>query len=103
MAAAVESSEGDRAVAFTIQEEAGERLDRVLVERLPDLTRSAIQRLINEGHATVDGHRVKHGYKLRPGEQIRVVIPPVRPTEIAAEPIPLDVVFEDADLMVINK
>src|SRR5436190_1221699 len=103
MAAAVESSDGDRAVAFTIQEEAGERLDRVLVERLPNLTRSAVQRLIDEGHATVDGHSVKHGHKLRPGEQVHVVIPPARPTALAPETIPLDVVYEDADLLVINK
>src|SRR4051794_13168094 len=96
MAAAVESSDGDRAVAFTIQEEAGERLDRVLVERLPDLTRSAVQRLIHDGHATVDGRPVKHGYKLRPGEQVQVTIPPARPTDLTPEPIPLDVVYEDA-------
>src|SRR4051794_37411157 len=103
MAAAVESSDGDRAVAFTIQEEAGERLDRVLVERLPDLTRSAVQRLIHDGHATIDGRPVKHGYKLRPGEQVQVTIPPARPTDLTPEPIPLDVVYEDADLLVINK
>jgi 23S rRNA pseudouridine1911/1915/1917 synthase len=103
MAAPVESPDGEGPLAFAVEQEAGERLDRVLVERLPQLTRSAVQRLIDEGHATVDGHPVKHGHKLRPGEQIQVVIPPARPTEIAPEPIPLDIVFEDADLIVINK
>jgi 23S rRNA pseudouridine1911/1915/1917 synthase len=103
MAAPVESPDGDGPLAFAVEHEAGERLDRVLVERLPQLTRSAVQRLIDEGHATVNGRPVKHGHKLRPGEQIQVVIPPARPTAIAPEPIPLDVVFEDADLIVINK
>ena len=101
--AVVESPDDDRTLAFTAEAEAGGRLDRVLVERLPDLTRSAIQRLIDEGHVRVDGQRVKSGHKLRPGERVSVVVPPVRPTDLTPEPIPLDVVFEDADLLVINK
>jgi 23S rRNA pseudouridine1911/1915/1917 synthase len=91
------------ALSFTAETEAGERLDRVLAARLPDLTRSAIQRLIDDGHATVEGRRVKTGHKLRPGERVDLVIPPVRPTDLTPEPIPLDVVFEDEDVLVINK
>jgi 23S rRNA pseudouridine1911/1915/1917 synthase len=100
---AVESPDGDRALAFTAEAEVGERLDRALVDRLPDLTRSAIQRLIDKGHVRVDGQRVKSGHKLRPGERVSMLVPPVRPTDLTPEPIPLDVVFEDADLLVINK
>jgi 23S rRNA pseudouridine1911/1915/1917 synthase len=99
-------SETDRlalTVSFTADSEAGERLDRALAPYLPDLTRSAIQRLIDEGHALVDGRQVKSGHKLRPGERVDAVVPPPRPTEIAPEPIPLDVVHEDADILVINK
>jgi 23S rRNA pseudouridine1911/1915/1917 synthase len=101
--AAVESPAGDPVLAFTTEAEAGERLDHVLVERLPDRSRSAIQHLIDEGHVRVDGQRVKSGHKLRPGEQVSVVVPPVRPLDLTPEPIPLDVLFEDADLLVINK
>jgi 23S rRNA pseudouridine1911/1915/1917 synthase len=99
-------SETDRlalTVSFTADSEAGERLDRALTPYLPGLTRSAIQRLIDEGHALVDGRQVKSGHKLRPGERVDAVVPPPRPTEIAPEPIPLDVVHEDADILVINK
>jgi 23S rRNA pseudouridine1911/1915/1917 synthase len=98
-----QNTNDDRAVVFTVEAEAGERLDRALGARLPDLTRSAIQRLIDEGHVRVDDRPVKSGHKLRPGERVSVVVPPARPTEITPEPIPLDVVFEDADLLVINK
>jgi 23S rRNA pseudouridine1911/1915/1917 synthase len=91
------------ALVFTAEAEAGERLDHALVDRLPELTRSAIQRLIDEGHIQVDGRPVKSGHKLRPGERVRVVIPPARPTDLTPEPIPLDILFEDADLLVLNK
>src|SRR5690242_4486153 len=103
MAAEVEGSGEERAIAFTAAAEAGERLDRALSVRLPDLTRSAIQRLIDDGHARVDGRMVKSGHKLRPGERVDLIIPPVRPTDLTPEPIPLDVVYEDADVLVINK
>src|SRR5687768_4000644 len=103
MGADVDTSSSERSLDFTVVTEAGERLDRVLATRLPDLTRSAIQRLIDQGHARVDGGRVKSGHKLRPGERVDLVIPPVRPTELTPEAIPLDIVFEDKDVLVINK
>jgi 23S rRNA pseudouridine1911/1915/1917 synthase len=90
-------------VSFTTDAEAGERLDRALAPHLPALTRSAIQRLIDEGHARVDGRQVKSGHELRPGERVEAAVPPPRPTEVLPEAIPLDIVFEDADLLVINK
>jgi 23S rRNA pseudouridine1911/1915/1917 synthase len=103
MTADPEAAGGERGVAFTVGPEAGERLDRALAPRLPELTRSAIRRLIDEGNARVDGQRVKSGHKLRPGERVEAVVPPPRPTDLTPEPIPLDIIFEDEDVLVINK
>jgi 23S rRNA pseudouridine1911/1915/1917 synthase len=98
-----ESAPSERSVTFTVSSEAGERLDRALASWLPDMTRSAIQRLIDEGNARVEGRGVKSGHKLRPGERVDVVVPRPRPTDLTPEPIPLDVVYEDEDVLVINK
>jgi 23S rRNA pseudouridine1911/1915/1917 synthase len=103
MAAEPDTPEAERTLAFTVSTEAGERLDRALSAWLPDLTRSAIQRLIDEGNVHVDGRQVKTGHKLRLGERVDVVVPPPSPTDLTPEAIPLDVVFEDPDLLVINK
>jgi 23S rRNA pseudouridine1911/1915/1917 synthase len=84
---------------------AGERLDKILVAHLGDqLTRSQIQALIKEGQVTVNGDSVKAGVKLKGGEHITIVVPPAPPdTTVQPEDIPLDVVYEDDDLAVINK
>jgi len=84
-------------------EEAGLRLDLYLVSQLPDLSRTAIARLIEEGNVLVSEKPTKPGYRLRAGDRIRVTIPPPRPTEIRPEEIPLEILYEDSDLMVINK
>ena len=82
---------------------AGERLDRFLAETEEELTRSAIQKLIEEGSVTVNGVVPAKNRKLREGERVTVEIPdPVLP-EAAAENIPLSIVYEDADLLVVNK
>ncbi len=79
------------------------RLDRFLDDSLPELTRSQIKRLIDEGAVTLDGVKSKAGTKLRGGEKICVVLPePVAPTA-QAEDIPLTVLYEDAALIVVNK
>ncbi len=83
---------------------AGERLD-VYLARLarPELSRSRIQELIREGRVTVNGQSAKPSHRLRPGERVRVEVVP-RPTLSAApEEIPIDVVYEDEDLLVVNK
>jgi 23S rRNA pseudouridine1911/1915/1917 synthase len=89
---------------FTIEEqEQGNRLDLVIGQHLAGETRSAIQRLITEGLVTVDGKPARSSHKVRQGEQILVLIPdPVAP-EPRAETIPLQVLYEDGDLIVINK
>ena len=80
-----------------------ERLDLFLVRRLPDLSRSYAQRLIADGQVTVDGTARKANYKLRGGEEIVCTMPPAEEIEIRAEDIPLDILYEDADIIVVNK
>ena len=80
-----------------------ERLDLFLVRRLPDLSRSYAQRLIADGQVTVDGTARKANYKLRGGEEIACTMPPAEEIEICAEDIPLDILYEDADIIVVNK
>ena len=82
---------------------AGERLDLFLVRRLSDLSRSYAQRLIADGQVTVDDTARKANYKLRGGEEIVCTMPPAEEIEICAEDIPLDILYEDADIIVVNK
>ena len=79
------------------------RLDLAICRELPELSRSAAQRLIDEGNVTVDGRPERSSLKLRGGEEVRVTVPPPVPAEPAAEAIPLDILYEDADVVVINK
>ncbi|MGC9522164.1 MAG: RluA family pseudouridine synthase [Anaerolineae bacterium] len=81
----------------------GERVDRYVADRLSALSRTAVQRLIDEGQITVDGERIQTSHRLRAGERIVVHIPAPEPVELQPEPIPLDVLYEDADLIVVNK
>lgn len=83
--------------------EAGQRLDVWLTRRRPDLSRSRIQALIRGGHITLQGRPVKESHKTRTGEQVNLIIPPPVTTTLTAESIPLDILYEDADLIVINK
>lgn len=84
-------------------EEAG-RLDKFLVAHFPDLTRSRLQGLIRDGLVHVDGVPAgKSGQTIEAGAVVGVIIPGTQPAGIAAEAIPLDIVFENDDLMVVNK
>ena len=80
----------------------GERLDRYLARALPDVSRSQAQRLIRNGLVALDGETPKPGTSVSPGMSVTVHIPPVS-GEILAQPIPLDIVYEDDDLLVVNK
>lgn len=85
-------------------EENGIRLDHFLVQKFPDLSRSRLQSLIKSGHATVEGKSVKTGEMLKTGWRVDVEIPAAVPlAETSAEAIPLDVLFEDEHLLVLNK
>ena len=81
----------------------GERLDKALTESLPELSRMQWQKLIREGHVMIDGERAKPSYRIVGGETLRAAIPEVVEPEIAAEDIPLDIRYEDSDLIVVNK
>ena len=80
-----------------------ERLDHFVARSVEQLTRSAATRLIETGMVTVDGTAQKPSLKLKGGEEISVTIPPPVPTEAEAEHIPLDILHEDGDVIVINK
>ncbi|RMF94310.1 MAG: RluA family pseudouridine synthase [Candidatus Schekmanbacteria bacterium] len=84
-------------------EDRGERIDSFLSRKLPELTRSSIQRLIKNGKITIQDTHLKAGQKLKGGEEIEIFIPPPSKPSISAEKIPLDIVYEDSDLIVINK
>lgn len=94
-------SAGER---FVVGEaESGLRLDRALVELNPSWTRSRARRLIDGGHVTVDGRPARPAAVVRAGQLVEVDEPPVAPLDAAAEAIALDVLHEDADLIVVNK
>jgi 23S rRNA pseudouridine1911/1915/1917 synthase len=84
-------------------EATGERLDRALTDLLPDLSRMQWQRLIREGMVTVNGERAKASYRIIGGEKLLATIPDVVKAEVTAETIPLDIRYEDRDLIVVNK
>lgn len=84
-------------------ESGAERLDRFLVDRCPDLSRSRLQRLIADGHVTVDGLPARPATRLRAGQHVRVTVADPAPSELVPQPIPLTVVYEDRDVLVIDK
>ncbi len=81
----------------------GERADAALARLCPELTRSAAQKLLEEGNITCQGRILKKNDKLTEGAELEVRMPEVQETEILPENIPLDVVYEDDDVIVINK
>jgi len=84
--------------------EAGERLDRVLAARIEDLSRSRLKALILDGAVAIGGRTIRDpGYRVNSGETILLAVPPAEPAEPQPENIPLNVVFEDDDLIVIDK
>ena len=88
----------------TIQtQESAERIDALLARTLPELTRSAAQRLLAQGAVTKDGAPVKKNYKTAPGDTFVVTLPDAAPSALVAQDLPLDVVYEDDDLIVVNK
>lgn len=90
-------------VDIIIEEDNAGRIDKVLSEKLDDLTRSAIAKLIADENVTVNGKCASKNYKCKAGDSISVFIPDAKPLETTAEDIPLDIVYEDDDLLVVNK
>ena len=86
-----------------ISEGGGERIDKFLSLKMSDFTRSHIQTLTDDGYVTVNKAKVKPNYKIKSGDIIRVAIPEPEKTDIVAENIPLDIVYEDEYMLVVNK
>ena len=84
-------------------EAGGERLDAFLARSVEGLTRSAAQRLLEEGAVTSGGRPLKKSEKTAPGQVIQVVLPEPEPVDVLPQNIPLDVVYEDSDVIVVNK
>ena len=89
-------------VVFTAEEK-GQRLDVFVVERFPELSRSHVQKLIEQGNVLVDGTVRKANYKLRGAEAVQVTVPQAEPISVEPEDIPLDILYEDKDIIVVNK
>ena len=82
---------------------AGERLDAFLARSLENMSRSGAQKLLEEGNVRLRGKPGKKNDKLQPGDEICVTIPEPKPVDIVAKEIPLHIVYEDEDVLVINK
>lgn len=85
------------------KEDVGTRIDVFLAENMEDLSRSGVQKLIDEGMITLNGGKTKANYKLREKDVIDVTVPEVKEVEILPEDIPLDILYEDTDVIVVNK
>ncbi|MBS5591449.1 MAG: RluA family pseudouridine synthase [Clostridiales bacterium] len=81
----------------------GERLDAFLARSVPDLTRSAAQRLLERGAVTLRGRAAKKNDKTRLGDSLTVCLPEPQPVDLVPQNIPLDVIYEDDDVIVVNK
>ena len=87
---------------FVVEREE-ERLDLFIARRQPRLTRSQVQRLLGEGYVLLNGLTPKASQKLRPGDRISVIVPPPRPVNLAPEAIPLNIIYQDEHLLVVDK
>jgi 23S rRNA pseudouridine1911/1915/1917 synthase len=94
----------ERTVEFNYTEKGSLRLDKFLVGRLPEFSRARLQALIKDGFVSVNGVTArKTGQSLEARDIVRVCIPPPQPSKLIPESIPLDIIFENADLLVVNK
>jgi len=86
-----------------IADEPGTRLDKYVCHQLGELSRTRIQKLIADGYITVNDEVAKAGLKLNIGDRLRVIIPPTPPSRLVPETMPLNILYEDDDLLVIDK
>jgi 23S rRNA pseudouridine1911/1915/1917 synthase len=91
-----------RQIELQVNERSG-RLDKYLADEIPELSRSAAQRLIDDAQVTVNGEPARASYKTRPGDAVVVLLPSPELRELEPEAIPLAVLFEDESLLVIDK
>ena len=88
---------------FTVENQDGERIDRYLSEELADRSRSYIQKLIKENYVTVNQKPVKANYRLSLGDRVEIDLPEAKEPDIKPEDIPLDILYEDKDIIIVNK
>jgi len=93
----------DEEIITICAKESGERIDALLARLIEGMSRSAAQKLLDEGLVFLAGQPVKKNYKCRSGDTFSVAMPDPEPTELVAQDIPLDIVYEDSDLVVVNK
>ncbi|MFC2014548.1 RluA family pseudouridine synthase [Chloroflexota bacterium] len=86
-----------------VVDEPGDRLDKYVTGHFPELSRTRIQKLISEGYVKVNGQVAKSGLKLNTGDRLTVDLPPTTSDELAPEEIPLNILYEDDDLLVVDK
>jgi len=100
----VESADAlESCLSFTVPEDASGRLDAWLAAQAPELSRARIQALIKDGRVTCGGAAVKANAKPKPGQVIEIVVPAPVPAVPEPEDIPLDILYEDSDCLVLNK
>ena len=92
----------DRVIELTVEED-GPRVDKHIAKALPDLSRSFLRKLLDQGRVTIHGRVPKASYKIVAGDVITIRVPPPREVEVVPEDIPLSIVYEDADLIVVDK
>ncbi len=83
--------------------EPGMRLDRYLAEKCPELSRTQAQKLVGDGLVTINDQMAKAGLKLNAGDRLRIMLPTLTDASLSPEAMPLNIVFEDSDLLVIDK
>ena len=94
----------DRREKFRYEGENAERIDKFLVTRLPEFSRARLQGLIDDGFVSINGIPAKKsGQSIGSGADVEVRIPPPVPSGLVGEDIPLDIIFENDDLIVVNK
>ena len=97
-------SESNETIQYIVSaDEAGSRLDQFLVKKVPDISRSFLQKQIKENHVTVNGKPAKAGNKLNESDEVYMVLEPPKELSVEPEDIPLDILYEDEDIIVINK
>ncbi len=91
-------------ISFVVNEEqVGLRADKLIAEMLEDITRSAVQRIIDGGGVAINGNAVNKNYKCRLNDNVEVIIPDAKPLQAEAQNIPIEIIYEDNDLLVVNK
>lgn len=93
----------DEEIILISIEESGERIDALLARKLPEISRSQLQHYFDDGLITIDGKKIKKNYRPNVGELVSVELPPLAEVELVAQNIPLDIVYEDDDIIVVNK